>query len=303
MSNLKLGWKENFVNSLIFLAVIIGLIAISAEIDWFWNGGLHGTVAFKELAYIFLFGIFVPFVTLFGFYVIRKIPISGEPFIGSPSDRKKFIWSLLIILVLQNTIPVVYLLMDRNLVVIDVILAVMLFANFIAMAALAAYFPVHSEEPKRVKNWLLFFLIGVLPFYVLIGGVIGLSWMIPDLKLLYWILMWGVVMPITFVFLGVSWKTRTGSARKAFNIAFGGIIIQYSFLEDVLFYALNGQPQPTGYTALLNLPIDLAHLFGHQGIAITPIELLIWIIIMFSIGIPIIFDVPYQVYQKFLRKT
>jgi hypothetical protein len=294
---------EKWVYPLVFLAVIIGLIAISAEIDWFWNGGLYDTVPVKELAFVFLFGVFTPVVVLFGFYIIKKMPLSADKPSPLQGDRKKFVWSIIIIVILQNTIPVVYLLLDRDLIIIDVTLAILLFGNFVAMAALAAYYPIHPDESKQTKRWFLFFLIGVFSFYVMIGGIIGVSWMIPDLKLIYWILMWGVVMPMTFVFLGLCWKARTGERRQAFNIAFGGILIQYSFLEDVLFYALNGQPQPTGYNALLNLPIDIAHLFGHQGIALTPAELLIWLVIMLSLGVLIIFDVPYQIYHRLRSKA
>jgi len=62
---------------------------------------------------------------------------------------------------------------------------------------------------------------------------------------------------------------------------------------------LNGQPQPSGgYQALLNFPLDISRLFGHQGVALTPTELVLWMIIMISIAVIVLFDVPYQVYKK-----
>ncbi|MHA1265616.1 MAG: hypothetical protein ACTSRS_10305 [Candidatus Helarchaeota archaeon] len=297
MNRQETNLKEKIRYPLIFLIVIIGLIAISAEIDWFWEGGLQGTEELKELAFIFLFGVFIPVVLLFGFYIQKgsssiKVPLPNK------NDRKRFIWSIIIILILQNLIPIFYLFLNRDETIIDIILAILLLGNFVAMGTLAAYFPLHKEPSKRMKRWFLFFLIAILPFYILIASIIWITWMIPDLKLIYWILMWGVLMPLTFVFLGVSWKSRTGMARESFNIAFGGILIQYSFLEDFLYYALNGQPQPVSYNALLNLPIDLAHLFGHQGVGLSPVELGIWMGIIITIGILILFDIPYQIYQK-----
>jgi nitric oxide reductase large subunit len=65
---------------------------------------------------------------------------------------------------------------------------------------------------------------------------------------------------------------------------------------------LNGQPQPAGYTALLNLPIDLARLFGHQGVPLTPKELYLWMSIIICVAIVIIFDIPFPIYNK-IRKN
>ncbi|NVM53505.1 MAG: hypothetical protein HWN66_07345 [Candidatus Helarchaeota archaeon] len=309
MSDDEQNFSDKVIYPLIFLGIFVLLIAISAEVDWFWNGGLYGTVAFKELAFVWLFSVLLPLILIIGWLIMERFPQRVKEPTPIEGDKKKFIWWIIILLIIQNTVPVFYIVFDRDLLYVDLVIAVLLIINFIAFAAIAAFFPIHSENAKRRKRWLIFFLIGVLPFYVLVGGLIGASWATTGgtqetLKLIYWIMMWGMVMPLSFVFLGVSWKNGRGESRKAFNIAFAGILMQYSFLEDFLFYALNGQPQPPlGYTALLNFPLDIARLFGHQTVALTTVELLIWMIIMISIAVVIIFDIPYIVYKKITKKN
>ncbi len=307
MSDSENKFTDNLIWPLIFLGIFILLIAISAEVDWFWNGGLYGTVPLKELAYVWLFSVLMPLLLIIGWILINKLPKEGKEPVRREGDKKKFIWMIIIILIMQNTVPVFYLVFNRDQLFVDVIIAGLLIGNFIAMAALAEYIPVPSEQAKIRKRWLKYFLIAVLPFFVLVGGLIGASWAVTGgtqdtLKLIYWIMMWGVVMPLSFVFLGVSWKLGGGESRKAFNIGFAGIIMQYSFLEDFLFYALNGQPQPPGgYQALLNFPLDISRLFGHQGVALNTMELVIWMTIMISLAVIVLFDVPYLVYKKIFK--
>lgn len=304
MSESEKKLRDQLLWPLIFLGIFVLLIAISAEVDWFWNGGLYGTVPLKELAYVWLFSVLIPLILIIGWVLLNKLPKEGSEPVRIEGDKKKFIWSIVIILIMQNMVPVFYMMFNRDELFVDLIIAILLIVNFIAMAALAAFIPIPSQKTKIRKRWLMYFLIAVLPFYVLVGGLIGASWAVTGgtqdtLKLIYWIMMWGVVMPLSFVFLGVSWKLGTGESRKAFNIGFAGILMQYSFLEDFLFYVLNGQPQPLGgYQALLNFPLDISRLFGHQGIALTPTELVIWMIIMISIAVIVLFDVPYLVYKK-----
>ena len=246
----------------------------------------------------------MPLLLLIGWIILKISLHKGAEPVRVEGHKKKFIWSIVIILIMQNMIPIFYLMFNRDELFVDILIAFLLIANFIAMAALAAFIPIPSKEGQSRRRLLMYFLFAVLPFYVLVGGLIGASWAVTGgtqdtLKLIYWIMMWGVVMPLSFVFLGVSWKLGRGESRKAFNIGIAGILIQYSFLEDFLFYALNGQPQPPGgYTALLNFPLDISRLFGHQGIPLTPIELVIWMIIMISIAVIVLFDVPYLIYKK-----
>ncbi len=303
MSELEKESTNNFVYPLIFLGLFVLLIGISAEVDWFWNGGLHGTIKFKELAYVWLFVVLMPLLLIFGWLLMKKFPKTGGDPMPIEGDRNKFIWSIIFILVMQNMVPIFYLLFNRDEFFIDLVIAVLMIINFISMSAMAAFFPIHSESSARNKRWLIFFLFAVLPFYILVGVLIGVTWIVPDLKIIYWIVMWGLVLPMSFVFLGMSWKNGGGNPRKAFNIAFAGIIMQYSFLEDFFFYALNGQPQPAGgYEALLHFPLDISRLFGHQGVALTPTELLIWMIIMLALAALIVLDVPFLVYKKLRNK-
>jgi hypothetical protein len=301
MSKKENSIRDKLIVPLIFLGIFILMVAISAEVDWFWSQGIGGGGSMKELSFVWLFAVLLPLVLVIGWLMMERFPAKvNEP---SPieGDKKKFIWSIIILVIAQNSIPAFYFLF-RDELFGDLAIAVLFIMNFIAMASIAAYFPIHTDEAKRRKRWLIFFLLAIIPFYVQVGALIGITWIFPDIRIIYWILMWGIVMPLSFVFLGVSWKNGRGEPRKAFNIAMAGILIQYSFLEDFLFYALNGQPQPATYDALLYFPLDIAHLFGHQGVGITPSELLIWMIIIIVIAVVILFDVPYTLYQKISSK-
>lgn len=307
MSNNENNYSEKAI-PLIFLGIYFLLIAISAEVDWFWNNRLYDPTEPGEIAYIWLLAVLLPLILIIGWLIMERFPKRVKEPAPVEGDKKKFIWSIILVLIFQNMIPVFYLVFDRDELYVDLIIAILLLVNFIGFSAIAAFFPIHSENAKRRKRWLIFFLIAVLPFYILVSVLIGASWNATGdtqqtLKLIYWIIMWGVLMPMSFVFLGMSWKNGRGESRKAFNISFAGILMQYSFLEDFLFYALNGQPQPAGYNALLNFPLDVARFFGHQGVALNTVELLIWMLIMISLAVIVIFDIPYKLYEKkFSRK-
>lgn len=148
----------------------------------------------------------------------------------------------------------------------------------------------------------------IIPVFLAIIALYGGPLMEPTgADPLYWIFLWGLFCVFTYLIWGIGWKFGGGSMRQTFNITFALIWLQYSTLEDFIYYlpyTLMGYfksipdfllfPHP----ALDNFLIPLSLIFGHPGTPINTIEMMIWCTIIIAISLFVLFDCPYLIYKK-----
>jgi len=106
---------------------------------------------------------------------------------------------------------------------------------------------------------------------------------------------WGLLMTFFYLIIAIGWKLGGGSKRQSWNIFVAGTLLQFSTLEDFLFYLINGQPLPGLWPWLRDFVINLEWLFGHVP---TDLDLLIFCLIVSTIAILILFDVHGYVWKK-----
>jgi hypothetical protein len=177
--------------------------------------------------------------------------------------------------------------------------------TIIMMCILPALIPRPSETKRQQVYILLMAIFVVLPIMLGVSIFINLSWVDPAesmLTTLYWIFIWAFLMPAVYMTMALGYKMGGGKPRHVFNIAFAGTLMQYSLLEDIFFYVLQGAPLPSTWPWLSNFIFPLESFFLHPGVAITTTELIIWLIFITIVSIIILFDIYGKIWDKIRTK-
>ncbi len=294
-----MSFKELFNNfylkRLLMFAMIIVLIACSALVDWWWEQGKLGFQTF--FVWFWLFGGTLGLCLLFSlalWHIGETAPDENKPW------KKFFVIALILAIVGHNLVFLTYMM--------SVTLAVSpsLLFTIIMMSLLPAILPRHENTKRQILYVLLMVMFVVLPFMIGVSMFIHLSWLNPAEAIfttLYWIFIWGFVMPAIYMTLAFGYRMGGGKTRHVFNIALAGTFMQYSLLEDLFFYLLTGTPLPATWPWLSNFIFPLEAIFLHPGIAISTIEMLIWFSIMTVISVIILFDIYGIIWDRYLKPS
>ncbi len=106
-------------------------------------------------------------------------------------------------------------------------------------------------------------------------------------------------MTFFYLIVAIGWKLGGGTKRQSWNIFVAGTLLQYSTLEDFLYFFLNGQPLPGTWPWMSNFVINLEILFGHVP---TDLDLLIFCLIISIIALFILFDGHGYIWTKIREK-
>ncbi|HUX98075.1 MAG TPA: hypothetical protein VMV49_00850 [Candidatus Deferrimicrobium sp.] len=273
--------NEKWWKKLIILGIFIGIVAITAKVDW---GAEHpelgiGFQIFWLCGILLTLGLVLPIA--FMYFAGNQIHEKGE------SDKKWFIIAL-ILYAIANGIPVIFY------VVLEQPPGFLLFLQL----GLFGLIPAFILQPKSLK--LRYIIIIVLfaailaPLAILILGVDPFV----D-KFLYYLFFWGLFSVFLYLLIAIGWKFGGGTRRQSWNIFMAGMLIQYSTLEDFMYFFLNGQALPGTWPWMSDFVINLEALFGHVP---TDFDLLIFCLIITSIAILILFDVYGYIWDRFLKK-
>jgi hypothetical protein len=268
---------------------------VSAEVDWWWSQGKLGLTAGNP-ALLWLFG------GLFGLGLLFALLLWN---IGETEPEKERPWkrlfliALILALVGHNLTAVLYM-MGVTIVTTPIVIL-----TTIMMSLMPALIPRPASTQRQLIYILLMALIVMLPFMVGVTMFINLSWLTPSETLfttLYWMFIWGFVMPTVYMTMALGYKMGGGRIRHAFNIALAGTLMQYSLLEDLFFYLLNGTPLPATWPWLSNFIFPLEFIFLHPGVAITTVELLIWLGAITTISMIILFDIYGFIWDRYIKR-
>ncbi len=279
--------KENWKKKLMILGILIGIIMITAELDWAAEHSSVGwTLRSFWIALLIQIGIFLPmgFIYLAGNNIIPR----------KKNDSKLFLISL-ILFGLANGIPIYFY------VGVGISPGFLLYLQLILMGLIPAYI----LQPKNVglRHFILVMLslTILIPIGYFINDAIDDLWAgTPTMDTLYYMFFWGLFMPFLYLILAIGWKFGGGSKRQSWNIFVSAMLLQTSTLEDFFYFLLNGQPLPGVWPWMKNFVINLEVLFGHVP---TDLDLLIFCSIITSIAILILFDVHGYIWNKYISKT
>ena len=270
-------WKKSIVFS-----IFIGIVAVTAELDWAAENSEVGLLfRYSWLFALLLLGLLLPiaFIYLAGNNIRERII----------SDKKLFIISL-ILYAIANGIPMIFYIILKQP------------PGFFLFVQLSLFglIPAFILQPKNIKTRILIlivlFIAILVPLAILLNFVIEDLWLNPRMdKTMYYLLFWGLFSVFIYLFVAIGWKFGGGTRRESWNIFIAGTLIQFSTMEDFLYFLLNGQSLPGTWPWMSNFVINLEVLFGHIP---TDLDLLLFCIIVVIISIFILFDGHGYIWRK-----
>ncbi|MHA1129684.1 MAG: hypothetical protein ACTSQI_14475 [Candidatus Helarchaeota archaeon] len=272
---------EKWWLKLVILGSFIGIVAITAKVDW---GAEH-----PGLGAGFMIGwLFGGLLTLGLIFPILFMYLAGnETRENAPADKKWFIIAI-ILYGIANGIPVIFY------VVLGHPPGFFLFLQL----GLFGLIPAFILQPERLK---IRYLIIVILFALVLAPLAVFVFLTdPAVDVfIYYLLFWGLFCVFLYLFIAIGWKFGGGSQRQSWNIFIAGMLIQFSTLEDFLYFFLNGQPLPGTWPWMSNFVINLEALFGHVP---TDLDLFIFCVIIISIALLILFDVHGYIWDHYIKK-
>ncbi|MFX1449088.1 MAG: hypothetical protein ACFFCG_13325 [Promethearchaeota archaeon] len=269
MSETK-SWIKNFI----VLAIFIGVIILTAEVDWAAEHSEVGIVMrFVWLISLLSLGLILPIVFIY---------LAGNKESERGKSDKKWLIIAIVLFLIANGIPIIFY------VVLGTPQGFLLYLQLVLFGLIPAFI----LQPKTMRNRLIvllvLFLIIIVPIGILVNFTIDDLWYggVTD-KTMYYLSFWGLLMTFFYLIVAIGWKFGGGSKRQGWNIFVAGTLLQYSTLEDFLYFLLNGQSLPGTWPWMSNFVINLEALFGRIP---TDSDLLLFCLVISAIAIFILFD-------------
>ncbi|MBD3229319.1 MAG: hypothetical protein GF329_14135 [Candidatus Lokiarchaeota archaeon] len=280
--------SNSILHKFIILAIFIVVIILTAKLDWVADPD-HMSVGLgirlMWLSLLVISGIVIPivFLSLAGNNTRER----GE------SDKKWFIVSI-ILFIIANGIPIVFY------IVLDISPGFLLFLQLILFGLIPAYILQPKTLKIRILILIVLFALIILPLGFFVNSTINDLWYggATD-KTMYYLAFWGLFMTFFYLILAIGWKFGGGTKRQSWNIFVAGTLLQFSTLEDFLYFFLNGQPLPGTWPWMDSFVINLEVLFGRVP---TDFDLLIYCLVISSIALFILFDGHGYVWRKIKSK-
>ena len=271
-----------WIKRIIVLAMFIGVILLTAEVDWAAEHSEVGlAIRLVWLISLLSLGLILPI----GFMYLAGNMESER----GKSDKKWFMIGIILFLI-ANGIPIVFY------VILGISPGFFLYVQLVLFGLIPAYFLQPKKFNHRILTVIILFAAIIAPIGFLVNSTIDNLWYasVPD-KTMYYLSFWGLLMTFFYLILAIGWKLGGGSKRQSWNIFVAGTLLQYSTLEDFFYFFLNGQPLPGTWPWMSNFVINLEILFGNVP---TDLDLLIFCVIISSIAIFILFDGHGYIWKK-----
>ncbi|MFO7795634.1 MAG: hypothetical protein ACQERB_01885 [Promethearchaeati archaeon] len=272
--------SKSLLKKFIILVIFLGVIIITAEVDWAAENSLVG-LGFRYFWFILLLSLAIILPLLFMYLA------GGEMREENEYERKLFIISI-ILFVIANGIPIIFY------VIIGIPPGFFIYLQLALFGLIPAFFPRLRDNRSRIILLVLLYTIIIVPIGILVNSAISSLWAGGD-NWIYYLSFWGLLMTFFYLLIAIGWKLGGGTQRQSWNIFVAGTILQYSTLEDFFFFLLNGQSLPGTWDWMDQFVINLEWLFGRVP---TDLDLLLFCIITSSIALFVLFDVHGYIWNK-----
>ncbi|NHJ22540.1 MAG: hypothetical protein EAX91_16455 [Candidatus Lokiarchaeota archaeon] len=277
MSETK-SWIKNFI----VLAIFIGVIILTAEVDWAAEHPEVGIMMrFVWLISLLSLGLILPIVFIY---------LAGNRESERGKSDKKWLIIAIVLFLIANGIPIIFY------IVLGTSQGFLLYLQLVLFGLIPAFILQPKSMRNRLIVLLVLYLVIIVPIGILVNFAIDALWYggVTD-KTMYYLSFWGLLMTFFYLIVAIGWKFGGGSKRQSWNIFVSGTLLQYSTLEDFLYFLLNGQPLPGTWPWMSNFVINLEALFGRIP---TDLDLLIFFLVVSAIAIFILFDGHGYIWKK-----
>ncbi len=277
---------NSWIKKLIILFIFIGVIMLTAEVDWVAEHPNVG-ISVRLIWLISLLSLGLILSLLFMYFAGNDESERGE------SDKKWFIIAI-ILFIIANGIPIVFY------AILGISPGFFIYLQLILFGLIPAFFHQPKEIKHRILILVILFAVILIPVGIFVNLTIDAIWYKGvDDKTMYYLSFWGLLMTFFYLIVAIGWKLGGGTKRQSWNIFVAGTLLQYSTLEDFFYFLLNGQSLPGTWPWMSNFVIDLKTLFGHVP---TDLDLLIFCLIISIIALFILFDGHGYLWTK-IRKS
>ncbi|MHA1648598.1 MAG: hypothetical protein ACTSYB_00265, partial [Candidatus Helarchaeota archaeon] len=215
--------NERWWKKLVILGIFIGIVAVTAEVDW---AATQATA--RGMLPIWLFGALIPiglFIPILFMYLAGNIVRER-----AESDKKWFIIALIIYAIASGIPPIFYIVLGQS-------PGFFLYLQLALFGLVPAFIFQPESLTKRYLILIILFGVILVPLAIFVTLAVGETF-------LYYLAFWGLFCVFLYLFIAIGWKFGGGARRESWNIFIAGMLIQYSTLEDFLYFILNGQPLP-----------------------------------------------------------
>ncbi len=276
------SWKNKLIILVIFLVVII----LTAEVDWAAeHSGVGIVTRLIWLISLLSLGLILPFGFLY---------LAGNKEIERAESDKKWLIIAIALFLIANGIPILFY------IVLGIPPGFLLYVQLSLFGLIPAFFLQPKKKNHRFLILIILFALIIIPIGILVNFAIDDLWAGALDNTMYYLSFWGLLMTFFYLILAIGWKLGGGSKRQSWNIFIAGTLLQYSTLEDFLYFLLNGQPLPGTWPWMSNFVINLTALFGHVP---TDLDLLVFCLIVSIIAIFILFDGHGFIWTKIKKKN
>jgi len=277
--------SKSWIKKLIVLVIFIGVIILTAEVDWAAeHPGVGIAIRLLWLISLLTLGLILPvgFMYLAG----NKQSERGD------SDKKWFVIAIILFLI-ANGIPIIFY------IILGISPGFFLYLQLILFGLIPAFFLQPKKFKIRFLILAILFAAVIIPIGILVNFTIDDIWYggVTD-KTMYYLSFWGLLMTFFYLIIAIGWKLGGGTKRQSWNIFVAGTLLQFSTLEDFFYFFLNGEPlpgPPNHWYWMENFVINLKALFGHNP---TSLDLLVFCLIISAIALFILFDGHGYIWKK-----
>jgi hypothetical protein len=277
-------WKK----LLIVLALFIIVIIITAEVDW---AAEHPGVGLGLRLFWLIMLLSLSLISSIGLMYL-----AGNKESQRGDADKKWLIIAVVLFFIANGIPIIFY------VVLGIPPGFFLYIQLALFGLIPAFFLQPKKLNHRILTLVILFAAIIIPIGILVNFAIDDLWAGAPDNTMYYMSFWGLLMTFFYLIVAIGWKLGGGTKRQSWNIFIAGTLLQYSTLEDFLYFLLNGQPlpgPPYHWEWMENFVINMKVLFGQL---ITSWELLIFCLIVSAIAIFILFDGHGYIWKKIKKK-
>ena len=191
-----------WIKRIIVLAMFIGVILLTAEVDWAAEHSEVGlAIRLVWLISLLSLGLILPI----GFMYLAGNMESER----GKSDKKWFMIGIILFLI-ANGIPIVFY------VILGISPGFFLYVQLVLFGLIPAYFLQPKKFNHRILTVIILFAVIIAPIGFLVNSTIDNLWYasVAD-KTMYYLSFWGLLMTFFYLVLAIGWKLGGGSKRQS----------------------------------------------------------------------------------------
>ncbi|MFX0148756.1 MAG: hypothetical protein ACFE8E_13540, partial [Candidatus Hodarchaeota archaeon] len=189
--------SKSWIKNLIILAIFIGIVILTAEVDWAAENPSVGLpIRLFWLISLLSLGLILPIIFMY---------LAGNKDSERDDRDKKWFIIAIILFLIANGIPIVFY------VVLGIAPGFFLYIQLILFGLIPAFFLQPKLTKNRILILIILFALVIVPIGILVNFTIDDLWAGAVDKTMYYMSFWGLLMTFFYLIIAIGWKLGGGS--------------------------------------------------------------------------------------------